>query len=266
MSYQKHTYKEYNLVLQLRNKGLKYREISDNTSISLGTVENWCTGRRKPFIGTISKIFTRTKMTKEFAYVLGVLCGDGWIKYDDKWKCYSIGLLVTDKDFISEFGRCLSKTVREKIKIKYVGSRETNFGISKPFYRIYYCNKGFLEYLCSIGDYKSTTWEIDTSKILGFEGDFLRGFYDSDGCIRTKRNGTVISAWTASKNGCNILNKLLNNIGIRRVNNYTRKNPIRDLYTLEINRKIDCERFRDFIGATIKRKRDKLPKYIKDIE
>jgi intein-encoded DNA endonuclease-like protein len=67
------------------------------------------------------------KPSEELAYVIGVVCGDGYVKmkrrvrkgYNDVW----IGLKAKDKEFVEEFARCLAKVLgRRPTRPRYVKS------------------------------------------------------------------------------------------------------------------------------------------------
>ena len=59
---------------------------------------------KKHTISPPSKILTRKK-----SYLIGVLCGDGYLSYISKKGSYHIGLQAIDKEFVEKFAEYLYK-------------------------------------------------------------------------------------------------------------------------------------------------------------
>ncbi len=77
---------EFDLVCQLRRRGLSYGRIVAQTGIPKGTVANWAKGRRKNSRSVRNCVFTdgvhscaREVDGSTYAYMLGVYLGDGYI-------------------------------------------------------------------------------------------------------------------------------------------------------------------------------------------
>ena len=128
----------YNLVMSIRqgtnwgSKRILDYIITKGFCTSLGSIEGWIYGGKKPFsIKNVNQIKESSKnLTSEKAYILGTLCGDGYISTG-----YRLGLKVADKDFAEYFKGCLERiygapcSISERIikKMRYVG--ETGQGI-----------------------------------------------------------------------------------------------------------------------------------------
>ena len=101
-----YTEEDYNRVMQLRKNGFGVKKIhnfllKENKFITKGAISRWIYRNAKQFQQVIVKNIKRgyQNLNESKAYLLGVLCGDGWVTTD-----YRIGLNVTDLDFIGEFG------------------------------------------------------------------------------------------------------------------------------------------------------------------
>ena len=108
MSYNtNYTIEDYNEVMRLRKIGLGVKRIhnlllKENKFITKGAISRWIYRNAKPFQQVIIKNIKEgyQNLNESKAYLLGVLCGDGWVTTD-----YRIGLNVTDLDFIEKIIR-----------------------------------------------------------------------------------------------------------------------------------------------------------------
>jgi len=115
-----YTLEDYNLVMNLRKKGLGIRNIKrelekiNKNYITKGAIQKWIYRNSKPFQYSIIKELKwgYEKLTVEKAYIFGVLCGDGYLSTNNL-----IGLKVTDLDFAEEFARCMKEVYGLEIKM-----------------------------------------------------------------------------------------------------------------------------------------------------
>ena len=125
--------KLYNDVVALRRGGLTYRGIVGEiyrrygVRLSKSHISYWIRGAHSPYNGRRIPSLELLKPSEELAYVIGVVCGDGYVKmkrrvrkgYNDVW----IDLEAKDKEFVEEFARCLAKVLgRRPIRPRYVKS------------------------------------------------------------------------------------------------------------------------------------------------
>lgn len=107
------------------------------------------------------------RASRELSYVIGVLIGDGSV-YFQKRKAYILQLRSKDRSFNEEFARCLGKLFKKKVKVipyEQRGKRYWHTSISsKAFYSWWKTRR-------------QQRWNI----AIRFAGDFVRGFYDSEG-------------------------------------------------------------------------------------
>lgn len=178
-------------------------------------------------------------LTPEKAYILGVLCGDGYI---DKRRIFLE--IRKDEEFIKEFSNCMEKVYGLKYKYVYKVKRNTFlFNISAMVIA-----KDLLRY----GDFKTFSWNVpedvlhsENKEVIAY---YLRGMFDSEGSINTY----YITLTSCSYNGLIGMSQLLAKLGIE---NKIKKGRYSKL---SISRKRNLKLFRDFIGFTIKRKMERL--------
>lgn len=118
--------------------------------------------------------------SKELAYILGVLDGDGWISVYKKNYQYKIGLEVTEEIFTNSFRDAL----------KFIGLHPTK------------CEKhpknGRKQWLVQAGSKRLLEWLQDGKTkiqiIKNYPEFYLKGLYESDGCLshRTKNSWRII--------------------------------------------------------------------------
>ncbi|MDD5650367.1 MAG: LAGLIDADG family homing endonuclease [Candidatus Nanoarchaeia archaeon] len=192
--YKTHNWNEYNQAIELRDKfGYGAKKIAlilsnKGLNVSPRAIEGWIYRNRKPFENLLTKIPKKSrKLTDIKAYILGVLCGDGYISTN-----YRLGLDVCDLDFIQEFNKGLKKIYGLSLKIK-LKNRETNFGKGKPIYCGMLVSKNVCLDLLNYTSFKTKEWEVPKeileNKNLKIKSNFIRGLFDSEGTIRLRRKG-----------------------------------------------------------------------------
>ena len=215
--YTLHPLKVYNLVMQLRNKNKwgatrisnYLRQI--DIEISKGTVQGLVYKKKEPFV---KKIMTQlpkesSKLTKEKAYVLGALCGDGYISTG-----YRIGLSVCDKEFAEYFKNCLIKVYHVNSSLSIRKRNYTNYSTQPKIQYIVSCIsklvvKDLERYSKS---FKSRDWKLPIqikNSSLEFKAAFLRGFVDSEAHVRYRKGQSEINICSGNLEGLKQIRKLL---------------------------------------------------------
>lgn len=205
------------------------------------------------------------KMTREKAYILGVLCGDGTINNS------CVRLDVTDVDFINVFREKVSEAYGYKGSIVKNPSRkwtiEGRSGIAKPIFSFHAYGKKIVEDILLFdrddSHFKSDNWlvpyEILNSNDETIINMFLKGICDSEGCVKTtrKRTSQVSIEIAFGKNGKALIEcmELFKKIGIPSVKSRTRTS-----LTLIIRGFPNLVVFQKKIGFSINRKKTKLEK------
>lgn len=163
--------------------------------------------------------------TNDKAYFLGLLMSDGSIHSELYNKKVSIALKSSDKYILDKLNNYVSP---DKIVSKYKNSYKWSVSSSKMYNDLK--KYGIVE--------KKSYAEYCYPNILNkFDSDFIRGYFDGDGCITIKSTGyNVISFCSNSKTFLTDLSNKLNLYGIKtRPINASNKNRKNTLYTLYIS-------------------------------
>lgn len=106
-------------------------------------------------------------------YLVGLITSDGCLCKDGR----HIDITSKDQDFLQEIKERLGLISRVCIK-----NKNTN----KQAYRIQIANKGFYDFLLSVGLMQNKSLVLNEIKVPNqYFIDFLRGVIDGDGCIRS---------------------------------------------------------------------------------
>ncbi|MEM2280338.1 MAG: LAGLIDADG family homing endonuclease [Nitrososphaerota archaeon] len=143
------------------------------------TISYWVRGIHSPYNGTRIPSIGFLKPSKELAYIIGVVAGDGYVRRRQRpRKSYHkvfIGLKVKDREFAEEFARCLG-TVLGREPPKPANPRSSG-------------GRFVVELRCQ-ALYQLLRKPLDMEKLKAFIEDdiecksaFLRGFFDSEGCV-----------------------------------------------------------------------------------
>ena len=186
-----------------------------------------------------TKIFT--EISPEKAYIMGVLCGDGYIS--NKTIRFEIR---KDEEFMKEFVRCLKEVYGLDYNYKYYAKKNS--------FVMYASTEIVCSDLLRYCKFKTFEWfvpeEIITSKNEEIISKFLRGIFDSEG-VSSKY---CVSMSSANKEGINQISQLLMGLNI--------DNKIIQIrskyYILYITKRERLKRFKEKVGFTIKRKMEPL--------
>jgi len=255
MGYRSYTLEEYNRAMKLLNKGVGITTVSRELGIPKSTLHYWRHNLHKPI-----SIRWIPEPSRELAYVLGVLLGDGNLHLHGY--CYDIELEVKDYEFAEVFSRNIAKILNKRYR-KPIWSKSHNL------WRVYYRSKAFymwyrkhpLESLKSYIEYDKDTVRY-----------FLRGLYDSEGYNKRCRRISLVNnnlellhyVQYLLKKYFDIgatgpyLNKKAGSIHIKK--NSERVKTNHNNYKLEISRKRDVQMFLSQVGFSIREKQLGLPR------
>ena len=234
--------------------GIKRRERKE--AAKLGVIR----GRIKIFKHKIPE--SAKQMSLDKAYILGVLCGDGYINYNKDKRAYQIGLDVTNKEFFNKFRRCLYKVYKIRPTNEYKIIKIKNWQ-NKYITRL--CSKAACEDLLKYGELKTENWKIPKiikKSDLNIQAIFLKGLYDSEGDV--DKSCKRIGLTSINGTGLDEVKNVLNNFNIRctiiiqkdlKPNRKTR-------YVLRVQDRKSVETFYRFINFTIKYKKENLKQII----
>lgn len=187
--------------------------------------------------------------SSELSYVVGVGVGDAYVG-----KCahgrgfsYQFHLCVKDKDFAEKLARCLEKVI---------------IGHKGP-YHVYKNARGYFE-VCAQSKFlyeffKDKSVE-DFKCVKLYPIDFIRGFFDSEGCVHTGKTarGCHISMSNTNLALIEYIKKLLIKLDISPFFTFSYLESGKIFYNLVVKRYEDMIRFISLIDTSIGRKREKM--------
>jgi intein-encoded DNA endonuclease-like protein len=188
-------------------------------------------------------------LTPEKAYILGVLCGDGHINEN----FVQLEINKNDEEFMKEFIKCFKDVYGLKFSYHFRPKRNTLATYISP------------EFICddllSYGAFGVRKWRVPEvilkSNEIEIISPFLRGFFDSEGCVANR----FIILGVVNKKGALDIVKLLRKVGINAsFKEYlkTFKNYSTYVYTIGIYGKENIMRFKNMVNFTLSRKKRKL--------
>lgn len=244
---------EYDAVMESVRNGVGLRETGRRLNIPWDIVKSWKNGvkprsivgyQQEYHIPESSKALTPAK-----AYILGVLCGDGWMKEGG----YLLSLNVMDREFIDRFA--------EKVLCQY-GKSCRVYEDKRPSFRCDVSSNqihaDLLGYFGGINP-KCYEWRVPKDVLNGADPikvEFLKGFFDSEGSVNSNGRGQVIIG-VNNKEGLLEVQKLLTDLGIEsRFGEcwHKQRNKMRYFLTLTVRGNNGRKAFYDKIGFTITRK------------
>jgi len=265
--YKTHTLEEYEEVMRLKKMGLRPIQIFSllsemGFSISYGAVYDWIHTSKRPFQDKVlSKISQQKRyLTEEKAYILGVLCGDGYIRVHKSGSGFLVGLDVCDEDFADEFRRCLKEVYGLLPSKKKREPRFTNFCVKpKPRYAINLTSKLVVKDLLQYSkSFKTKEWEIPEEILKAsssIKSAFLRGIFDSEGSASLKKPyGVYLSVCSGNITPMLKIKEILKNDFNMDLSVVYDSSVIR----LKSSGYKNVKNFYENINFTIKRKRDRL--------
>jgi len=253
--YKSYSYEEYMKAMELLEKGYGLTEtcrLLGWPETKKSTLYYWKHG----IIPPLAK--WKAKPSRELAYVIGVINGDGNVCKDEFRHQYIIQLAVTDKEFTEMFSKVMARVLNVKYHKPYWDNKQKEWRVvykSKAFYKWYKkCEEqglqGFKEYI----EYNKETVRY-----------YLKGLYDSEGCnYRNKQ----IHLYNTKKKLLEYTQHLLEEYfrivatgpylerkaGTTMIINGMEKPVYHDYYMIVIGRKQHIRRFLKEIGFSIVRR------------
>ncbi|MBI2667740.1 hypothetical protein HYX17_03125 [Candidatus Woesearchaeota archaeon] len=201
------------------------------------------------------------KLSLEKAYILGVLCGDGFLIYNSNKSVYQIGLSAVDKEFVNEFRNSLSQVYRLNPTKEIHIPKISNWNNQS---RTRLCSIKACENLLCYGKFGVKKWRVPERikrADLEIQSQFIKGFFDSEGNV--DEVGKRIRAFSINNNGLEDVKALLNGFGIEsKIHSKKNKKPRLPSYTLSVQDRKSIELFDKYINFTIIRKKDRLKQIV----
>jgi intein-encoded DNA endonuclease-like protein len=242
------------IIYQLRKHRVRLRSRSEALKIGfkMGRVKI-----QKHEIPFSSKIIIPQK-----SYLIGVLCGDGYIDFSPKRQTFQVGLQAIDKEFVAKFGDCIKFVYNIEPAYSKIKPKNKNWSIK---YQARACSKNICLDLLNYSTFKRECWktpaEIKKSSYAN-KCWFLRGFYDSEGDVDEKYYRLGLTSINLL--GLQEIKNILNELGIRsslleRKIYANRKRA----FVLRIQDRKSIQTFYNKIGFTIYRKQQSLKRILK---
>lgn len=154
--------------------------------------------------------------TEDKAYWLGFLTADGWISHNDDFNAGVTGieLQYSDIDHLRKFNKSIGGNYK-------ITDRWRACNLSDPDKKNHMCmirifSLTMYHSLCNIGFTNNKSFD---GKIPNLRSDlirhFLRGYFDGNGCFSFTNKSFSIGFVTASKNICDGIIDILNNLDIK---------------------------------------------------
>lgn len=185
------TKEQENAIIESYINGISQNQLARDYNVSTGTIKRALI-RNRITIRTVQEtnvtkfnidhnFFNIDNQTSNSAYILGLLASDGWVSKKDN--CICIELQQSDKQILID----VNKILKNERPIKDY-TRANGFKNSK----LYFFSKQIKEDL-SLYDIIPNKTYCDTNFIKNikyqFYPDFLRGFFDGDGCVTSANSG-----------------------------------------------------------------------------
>lgn len=258
-----HSLSEYNAVIELRNTfswgedRIQRKLMEQGINIKQGAIIGWIRGNKRPFLDHLLTPIPESskELSVEKAYILGVLCGDGYISTG-----YRIGLAVCDKEFADYFRYCLEQVYSVKPSFTIKQPPSNNFCLTpKPQHNIMLVSKLVATDLVKYHpSYKTFEWTVPEQIIAAskdIQASFIRGFADSEGSVKNRHRNREIILCSGNIQGLDDIRKmLLETFGINSYYN-RRKNSV---FVIAIGDYRSLDIFRNEIGFIIRSKQEKL--------
>ena len=195
-----------------------------------------------------------TKITKDLMYLLGILAGDGHLRYNYKDNHVStIQLTNIDTEVINNFKRIVAEQFGI-IDIKYDG-RYSYYFSSSPIGNL-------IKNLGIPAKAKSKTISVPNYLISmpkEFIASYLQGLFDTDGHVHPVPSGTQVSYYTISKQMMNGVKYLLLRLDIQSTFRYRKDGT----YELTISDTESLIKFKEKIKLSHQQRRVALDKIVK---
>ncbi|MEM1944320.1 MAG: LAGLIDADG family homing endonuclease [Nitrososphaerota archaeon] len=265
--------KLYDEARRRRGQGLTYGRIIDYLRRRYGVVLRtshisfWVRGIHSPYGSTRILSIESLRPSRELAYIIGVVAGDGYVWWRQRpresYHEVTVGLTVKGKEFAEEFSRCLA-TVLKRGPIKLSWSK-------RQFVVVRVTCKALYELVGRLFNIEKVKRFVEHCSRC--KSAFLKGFLDSEGCV-SKKSEVII--YNTNLGLLEYVKQLLESLGIGttgpHLNNkhgMTLRNPKngkiytkkRDVYSVYIPAEYRL-RFYQRIGFTIERKQRRLEDYL----
>ncbi len=201
-------------------------------------------------------------MANEIGYLLGVICGDGYLteyhgkpKWNKSTNHYRTALEVKDKTFAEEFKEVLQKHTENKVQFhKRERIKKLNFKFAQArdrprFLRTWRCRVNDKVLYLKLKGMKQNVKSSLASMSNENKRLFLRGFYQSEGCLTHARH--TINLTNPNLELLQLIAEILKEFKVEISGIY--KHPeapgYSDIWRLGIYRQAEIAKFLDLVGS-----------------
>ena len=126
-------------------------------------------------------------MDSDFAYFLGVMAGDGYVSPGGL-----IDIKSDNREFLVVYSKIVKNIIDKEPKIRHETCKKSSY------YRAHFYSKEFANTLKSFGLQSPKTFTVSMPIVikqgeLKYKLDFIRGVFDTDGCIYTRVDKKVLN-------------------------------------------------------------------------
>ncbi len=180
-----------------------------------------------------------SEYNSDMFYVIGLLYSDGYLVKPKRGKKY-VAIKLIDKDILTDINvRMGNNSEPKKVGVTSAGNK---------LYKISFINSKLIEDLERIGLHQRKTFTIKFPQIPNeYVKDFIRGYFDGDGCIHISKRKNRVNSYVKSFSilGTNdVLNGISKNLPCK---SYVSK--YKKIFRLTVNKGDDIQMIYDYLYA-----------------
>ena len=207
---------EQEVFIRQNYQNTSYKHIASKLGFSERQVRGWINNHCESKLSRFNDSYFEHITTPEQAYWLGFIYADGYLIYSPKRRTYELGMELQSKDkyILERLNQDIGgqHTLYHKHGLKEIcghSASETDSWVI----RIY--SKKIVTDLMNLGVYPNKTDRTDFPRIDKYFEDFLRGYFDGDGCFYVNKGRyPVVTITSAHREVLDYISDRLLNDGI----------------------------------------------------
>lgn len=221
-------------------QGLSLKEIGERHDVTSSAIVYWMRKFGIEHRSRLQDVLFEPSPT--LSYVMGVLHGDGFLYFNPANSQHLIILSVVDREFAISFAKALNR-LGLRAPIRILPPRQESY---QQQYRVGATSKNFHE----LWNHLSVEERLDLG--MAYERDFIRGVYESDGCVKSHRGSLELAIY---KTDITMLERVEGSMSKRgfSVKIYDKRlDSGKTLRTINLYRSLEVRRFMAWISPCIK--------------